>query len=141
LLGWSMRDHHHAALVTGALDAAVAAGGHQRMPDTIFHTDRGADYPSSACVATCARLGCDAPWAAPERASTTPSPREPVRLAQIELVDRFHYRTRAKARAAIFAWIHWYNHRRLPSTIGELPPIEWERRYALAHPLPSTTAA
>jgi putative transposase len=43
VLGWSMGAHHDAALVTGALDAAVAARGRQRMQDTIFHTDRGAE--------------------------------------------------------------------------------------------------
>jgi transposase InsO family protein len=33
-------------------------------------------------------------------------------------------RTRAEARAAIFAWIHWYNRRRRHSTNGYLPPAE-----------------
>ncbi len=57
LLGWSMGAHHDAGLVTGALDAAVAARGRRRMPGTIFHTDRGAEYTAGACVAACARLG------------------------------------------------------------------------------------
>ena len=41
---------------------------------------------------------------------------------KVELVHRAHYRTRAEARAAIFAWIAWYNrcrlhsHQRLPAT-------------------------
>jgi putative transposase len=60
---------------------------------------------------------------------------------KVELVDRHHYRTRAEARASIFAWIAWYNQRRLHSTNNYLSPLEWERRYALAHPLPSTMAA
>jgi len=60
---------------------------------------------------------------------------------KVELVDRAHYRTRAQARASIFAWIQHYNRWRLHSTIGYLPPIEWERRYALTHPLPSPVAA
>jgi transposase InsO family protein len=41
LLGWSMGDHHDAALVVGGLEAAVATRGRQRMDATIFHTDRG----------------------------------------------------------------------------------------------------
>jgi putative transposase len=43
LLGYSMSAHHDAALVVSALDAAVATRGRHRMPDTIFHTDRGAE--------------------------------------------------------------------------------------------------
>ena len=41
LLGYSMGTHHDAALVCDAVDAAVATRGRKRMPDTIFHSDRG----------------------------------------------------------------------------------------------------
>jgi hypothetical protein len=38
-----MGTHHDAALAGDALDAAVVTCGQHRMPDTIFHTDRGAE--------------------------------------------------------------------------------------------------
>jgi Integrase core domain len=59
LLGYSMGTHHDAALVTGALEAAVATRGQTQMDGTIFHSDRGAEgeYTSAACIAACARLG------------------------------------------------------------------------------------
>jgi putative transposase len=60
---------------------------------------------------------------------------------KVELVHRAHYRTRAEARAAIFAWIAWYNRCRLHSTNGYLSPVEWEHQHATISPLPSTTAA
>jgi putative transposase len=41
LLGYAMSAHHDAQLVCDALDAAVATRGQHRMPDTIFHSDRG----------------------------------------------------------------------------------------------------
>jgi transposase InsO family protein len=47
-----------------------------------------------------------------------------------ELVSRCRFATRADARRAIIAWINHYNVRRLHSTIGNVPPIEWELRYA-----------
>jgi transposase InsO family protein len=59
----------------------------------------------------------------------------------VELVDRQRYRTRAEARGAIFPWIAYYNHRRLHSTIGYLPPVEWERRHVRDDPLASPLAA
>jgi transposase InsO family protein len=43
LLGYSMGSHHDATLVCDALQAAVTTRGRHRMPDTIFHTDRGAE--------------------------------------------------------------------------------------------------
>jgi len=57
LLGWSMGDCHDAGLVCDALQAAVATRGRQRMDDTIFHSDRGAEYASAVCIDTCERLG------------------------------------------------------------------------------------
>jgi transposase InsO family protein len=46
-----------------------------------------------------------------------------------------------QARTAIFAWIVWYNRRRLHSTNGYLSPVEWEQQHATITSLPSTTAA
>jgi putative transposase len=60
LLGWSMGAGHDATLVCAALDAAAATRGRQRMNDTIFHSDRGGEYASAACIDACTRLGCDA---------------------------------------------------------------------------------
>ncbi|MCB1257627.1 MAG: integrase core domain-containing protein [Microthrixaceae bacterium] len=36
---------------------------------------------------------------------------------------------RAEVRRAIVAWLHRYNHRRLHSSLGHLPPVEWENQY------------
>jgi transposase InsO family protein len=60
---------------------------------------------------------------------------------KVELVDRQHYRTRAQARASVFAWIAWYNRRRLHSTNDYRPPIEWEQQHRINDPLPSTRTA
>ena len=46
-----------------------------------------------------------------------------------EVVHRYRFATRADARRAIFAWINRYNHRRLHSSLGYLPPVAWEQRY------------
>jgi len=46
-----------------------------------------------------------------------------------ELVHRYRFATRADARRAIVAWLHRYNHRRLHSSLGYLPPVEWENQY------------
>ena len=60
---------------------------------------------------------------------------------KVELVHRQHYRTRAEARTAIFAWIAWYNRVRLHSANNYLSPIEWEHQHAFMSPLPPTAAA
>jgi putative transposase len=141
LLGWSMSDHHDASLVTGALDAAVATRGRRRMDATIFHTDRGAEYTSTACIAACERLGLRRSMGRTGSCLDNAVAESWFASLKVELVDRQHYRTRAEARASIFAWIAWYNRRRLHSTNDYLPPIEWEQQHRTLNPLPSTIAA
>ena len=43
---------------------------------------------------------------------------------KVGLVSRRRYRTCVEAHASIFAWIAWYNRRRLHSTNGYLSPVE-----------------
>ena len=141
LVGWSMSAHHHAALVVSALDAAAATRGRRRMSDTIFHTDRGAEYSSAACIAACQRLGLRRSMSRTGSCLDNAVAESWFASLKVELVHRQHYRTRAQARTAIFAWIAWYNRFRLHSARGYLSPIEWEQRHATISPLPSTMAA
>ena len=141
LLGWSMSDHHDASLVTGALDAAVATRGRRRMDATIFHTDRGGEYTSTACIAACERLGLRRSMGRTGSCLDNAVAESWFASLKVELVDRQHDRTRAEACASIFAWIAWYNRRRLHSTNNYLSPIEWEQQHRTLNPLPSTIAA
>ncbi len=48
--------------------------------------------------------------------------------ARRELVHRYRFPDRATARRAIFTWINRYNQLRLHSSLGFLPPSEWENQ-------------
>jgi len=50
-----------------------------------------------------------------------------------ELVHRCRFAMRAQARRAIIAWIKPYNAVRRHSTLGYVPPVEWELRFARRH--------
>jgi putative transposase len=141
LLGYSMGAHHDAGLVVGALDAAVATRGRHRMPDTIFHSDRGSEYTSTACIDACERLGLRRSMSRTGSCLDNAVAEAWFASLKVELVGRAHYRTRGEARAAIFRWIAWYNRFRLHSANGYLPPIGWEQQHAIMSPLPSTMAA
>jgi transposase InsO family protein len=140
LLGFAMSDHHDAALVCQALDAAVTTRGRTRMDQTIFHTDRGAEYTAGACTDACTRLGLVPSMGRTGSCLDNAVAESWFASLKVELVDRAHYHTKAEARTAIFRWIAWYNHYRLHSTRGYLSPIEWEHQHAM-NPLPSTPAA
>jgi len=141
LVGWSMGTHHDAGLVGDALQAAVAIRGRARMDATIFHTDRGSEYTSAACIEVCDRLGLRRSMGRTGSCLDNAVAESFFATLKVELVDRHHYRTRAQARASIFRWIAWYNQRRLHSTNDYLPPLEWEQRHHHDHPLASTLAA
>ena len=128
LLGYSMAGHMRTELVADALTMAAATRG-GRTSGVIFHGDRGSQYMSSEyrqliadldMVQSVGRTGvcwdnavAESFWSSLKR----------------EVIHRYRFTTRAEARRAIFAWIHTYNHRRLHSSLGYLPPVEWENQY------------
>ncbi len=50
--------------------------------------------------------------------------------AKLELLVGHRYRNREEAKSAIFEWIEvFYNRQRRHSTLGDVSPAEFERRY------------
>jgi transposase InsO family protein len=74
------------------------------------------------------------PTASPSRPAASPRASTVVAEAfwsslKRELVHRYSFATRDQAKAAITAWIKRYNAVRLHSSLGYVPPIEWELNY------------
>ena len=132
LVGYSMADHMRTELVLDALTMAVAArGGDTAVAGVIAHADRGSQYTSNDYLDFChdenrqlrpsvGRTGvcwdnavAESFWESLKR----------------ECVQGRVFATRAEARRAIFKWINWYNTSRLHSTLGDIPPLEWEQQY------------
>jgi putative transposase len=129
VIGYSMAEHMRSELVEAALDMAVVTRD-GRVAGMVFHHDRGAQYMGRDFRALCAkhkvaqsvgRIGSSQDNAVAESFWAT---------LKRELVSRCRFASRAEARRAIIIWINHYNATRLHSTIGNVPPIEWELRYA-----------
>ena len=131
LIGYALDEHMRTELVTDALTMAIdARGGH--VHGVIAHADRGTQYTSYDYLEFCAerhlrpsvgRTGicydnsvAESFWASLKR----------------ECVQGRQFATRAEARRAILRWIHWYNHRRIHTTLGGIAPVNWEHQYAQA---------
>jgi putative transposase len=129
LVGFSMDDTMPTELVARALQMAVDVRGGD-VEGMVFHHDRGAQYMARDFRVLCAkhqiaqsvgRIGSSQDNAVAESFWAT---------LKRELVSRCRFATRAEARRAIIAWINHYNAVRRHSTLGNVPPIEWELRFA-----------
>lgn len=129
VIGYAMAERMPTALVADAMEMAITARG-GNVHGMVFHTDHGSQYLSGEFRRLCSdhgivqsvgKTGCSADNALAESFWAT---------LKRELVRRYRFETRAQARRAIITWIHRYNTVRLHSALGNVPPIEWELRYA-----------
>lgn len=127
VVGWSMSSQMTAQLVMDALLMAVWRRG--RPTELLHHSDQGSQYTSEdfqrllsaqGIVCSMSRRGDCWDNAAMESFFST---------LKTERVSRHHYATRETARADIFDYIErFYNPKRRHSTLGQISPIEFERR-------------
>jgi transposase InsO family protein len=127
LIGWKMDDNMATPLVAGALEVAVELRGEAR--GVIFHSDRGSQYLGGTYRALCLKYGVTQSAGRVATCFDNSVAESFWSSLKRELVHRYRFATRAQARAAITAWIHRYNAVRLHSSLGYVPPIEWELNY------------
>ncbi len=135
IVGFAMAEHMRTELVASAMDMAIAVRGGD-VEGTIFHHDRGAQYMSREFRELCERHGIEQSTGRTGSSLDNAVAESLWASLKRELVSRCRFASRAEARRAIIAWINHYNAVRLHSSLGGVPPIEWELRHHR-----STTAA
>ena len=58
-----------------------------------------------------------------------------------ELIADRVWRNQTQLELATVAWVAWFNHDRLHSSLGDIPPVEFERNYYAATALNASTPA
>lgn len=129
ILGFAMAEHMRTELVASALEMAVAARG-GLVEGMAFHHDRGSQYMSREFRGLCERHGIAQSTGRTGSSHDNAVAESFWATLKRELVSRMRFATRADARRAIIAWINHYNAVRLHSSLGNVPPIEWELRFA-----------
>jgi putative transposase len=57
-----------------------------------------------------------------------------------ELISDRVWRSRAELELATVEWVAWFNHDRLHSSLGDIPPVEFEQHHAAAIALEASSS-
>jgi len=131
LLGYSMDDHMRTELVLDALSMAVGARG-GAAAGVIAHADRGSQHTSNEYLDFCAARQLRPSVGKTGICWDTAVVESFWESLKRECLQGGAFATRADARRAIFRWINWYNSSRLHTSLGGVPPVEWEQQYRQA---------
>jgi transposase InsO family protein len=116
-----MAEHMRADLVSDAVELAHRRGLIQ--PDAIFHSDRGSQYTSVQFRATLRRLRMRASMGRVGSCYDNAVAESFFASMKAEIGTKV-WATRAEARQAAFAYLTYYNHNRLHSTLQHRTPYE-----------------
>jgi putative transposase len=100
------------------------------LEDLVHHSDRGSQYTSIRYTERLVEAGCQ-----PSDESTGGSydnalAESVIGLYKTEMVrPRGPWRTLDDLELATLEWVDWYNHRRIHSAIGNVPPAEYESAF------------
>jgi transposase InsO family protein len=121
VVGYAMADHMRADLVCDAVELAHRRG--LVDPGAIFHSDRGSQYTSAEFRATLKRLRIRASMGRVGSCYDNAVAESFFASLKAEIGTRV-WATRAQARRAVFAYLTYYNHKRLHSTLQHRTPYE-----------------
>ncbi len=132
IVGRQLADHLRTDLPLDALEMALRQHGRERpvQPGTlIHHSDRGCQYVSFRYTTRLADLGVTASVGSVADSYANAMAESLNATFKTELIHRRTWRTRDQVEYAMVEWVGWYNHRRLRTAIGEVPPVEYETVY------------
>jgi putative transposase len=125
-----MATHLRTQLVLDALDMAI----HQRKPvGVIHHSDQGTQYTSIAFGQRCKEAGVLPSMGSVGDCYDNAMCESFNATLECELLVRHRFKTPKEAALAVFGFIEgFYNQRRRHTSIGNISPMEFERRMSLA---------
>jgi len=128
VVGWSMAANQNTELVTKALKMAVSR---QRPAGVVVHhSDQGCQYTSYDFATACKAAGMKRSMGSVGDCYDNAMAESFFAILECELIDRSVFEDRNQARMAIFDYIEgFYNTWRRHSSIGNVCPAEFERRW------------
>jgi putative transposase len=131
VVGWQLASHMRTSLVLDAL--AMAVGTRQPGADfqLVAHSDRGSQYTSGLYTQTLDDHEILASVGSVGDAYDNAVAESFVDSLKTELIADRVWPTNAQLDLAIVEYLGWFNHARLHSALGDIPPVEFEALAAL----------
>jgi transposase InsO family protein len=127
VVGWAMSETMPQELTLCALD--VALGWREPVAGLVHHSDRGSQYAADDYRKKLKARGITVSMSRKGDCWDN-APMESVNgTLKVECVHDVHFETRDQARQAIVEYIGYYNTERRHSSLGNIAPAEFERRW------------
>ena len=130
IVGWRASSHMTADFVLDALEQAL----YERKPDPesglIHHSDRGSQYVSIKYSERLNEANINPSVGSTGDAYDNALAETINGLYKTEVINNLGpWKTKAAVELATLKWVYWFNHERLLSSIGNIPPAEAEKIY------------
>lgn len=127
IVGWRTSASMTTDLPLDALEMAIWARN-DRINEVVHHSDRGSQYTSIRYTERLIEAGAECSVGTTGDSYDNALAESVIGLYKTELVRKQGpWKTIDDLEIATLEWVDWYNHRRLHSSIGDVPPAEYER--------------
>jgi putative transposase len=129
IVGWRVSLSLAAELTLDALDLALWARGHA-LEGLVHHSDRGIQYLALRYTERLAGAGAMASVGSRGDSYDNALAESVNALYKAELIHRQRWSTVEQVELATAGWVDWWNHRRLHSACGNVPPADFDAAHA-----------
>jgi putative transposase len=129
IVGWRTAITMTTDLPLDALEMAIWARN-ERLDGLVHHSDRGSQYTAIRYTERLVEAGAECSVGTTGDSYDNALAESTIGLYKTELIRRKGpWRTIDDIELATLEWVDWYNHRRIHTSIGNVPPAEYEKSY------------
>ena len=130
IVGWKVSTRLRAELALDALEMAIWSRGSSDLNGLVHHSDRGVQYLAIRYTERVADAGAVGSVGSRGDSYDNALAESVIGLYKTEVIRKQRpWRSFEQLELATARWVEWYNNRRLHSSIGQVPPAEFESTY------------
>jgi putative transposase len=129
VIGWALAEDLRQELVVDAFQMAWFRRGLDAEAGLLFHSDRGSQYAGAAFQKLLRQYEVQPSMSRKGNCWDNACSETLFGSLKVERLHGQRFETRQQARDEVLDWLHWYNRKRLHSTLNYLSPMEYEREW------------